>query len=317
MHTVGAWWMWLSFFVFILVVFSIDMFVLGGKKAHEVSIKEALGWTLVWMSCALLFDVALWWHLSQTQGAIIAAQKALEFLTGYVIEQSLSVDNLFVFIMIFNYFHVSMHHQRRVLIYGVLGAIVLRLIMILSGTWIVSEFHWVLYLFGAFLVVTGVRMFFVDTLNDDLEQNGVLKFLRRHIRVTDRYHDENFFVKQNLLWYATPLFLVLIMIEISDLIFALDSIPAIFAITSDPFIIFTSNIFAIMGLRALYFVLLHFSNRFYLLKYGIAIVLTFVGIKMLIAPWIHIPILLMLGIVFASLGTTMILSLRSRKGGGK
>lgn len=309
MHTVATWPMWLGFFVFVLFVLAIDMFALGGKKAHTVSVKNALFWVCIWMMCALVFDVALWWHLSATEGAVIAKQKALEFLTGYVIEQSLSVDNLFVFIMIFKYFVVPLHYQRRVLLYGVLGAMVMRLIMIFSGTWIVSHFHWVLYFFGAFLVFTGIKMLFVNEEDKDLEKNALLRYLRKHLRLTGEYHGENFFVKKNLLWYATPLFLVVIMIEISDLIFALDSIPAIFSVTYDPFIVFTSNIFAIMGLRALYFLLAYMAERFYLLRYGIAIVLAFVGAKMLVVSWIDVPILWALVIVVAMLSVSVILSL--------
>ncbi len=308
MQTIGSWWMWAGFFIFVLLVLALDMFVMGGKKARQLSLREALSWSITWASCALLFCVAIWWYLNQHVSSEIANQKALEFLTGYIIEQSLSVDNLFVFILIFNSFAVSPHYQRRVLLYGVLGAIVMRLIMILSGTWLVSQFHWLLYLFGAFLVFTGIKMLVMNHGKKDLEQNSVLRFMRNHLRIIHDYHGEKFFIKKNLLWYATPLFLVLVLVEISDLIFALDSIPAIFAVTNDPFIIFTSNIFAIMGLRALYFVLAHMADRFYLLKYGIAVVLTFVGIKMLVAPWFEIPILWALVIVMAVLSTTIILS---------
>jgi tellurite resistance protein TerC len=308
MHTIGSWWMWVGFIVFVLLILILDLFVMGGKKARRLSLREALGWSAIWMFCALLFCVFIWRYLAVYAGAEIAHQKALEFLTGYIIEQSLSVDNLFVFILIFNYFSVSPHYQRRVLLYGVLGAVIMRLIMILSGTWLVAQFHWLLYLFGVFLVFTGIKMLVMSHGKKDLEQNVILKFMRKHLRILHDYHGEKFFVKKDFLWCATPLFLVLVLVEISDLIFALDSIPAIFAVTNDPFIIFTSNIFAIMGLRALYFVLAHMAERFYLLKYGIAVVLTFVGIKMLIAPWLEIPILWALAIVMAILSTTMVLS---------
>lgn len=308
-HTISTWWMWLAFFIFVLTMLALDMVVFGGKKSHKVTTREALTWTAIWVSCALVFNVLFWWYLKTYHSLAIANQKALEFFTGYLIEESLSVDNMFVFLMIFNYFAVPPAYQRRVLLYGVIGAIVMRLLMILMGTWLVNELHWILYVFGFFILVTGIKMIFVAENQKELGDNFIIKGMRRYLRVTDTFHDEHFFVKQNLLWYVTPLFLVLVSIEISDLIFALDSIPAIFAITNDPFIIFTSNIFAIMGLRALYFLLANMALRFYLLKYGIALILIFIGVKMLIAPWVVIPILVALSIVVTILATTVILSL--------
>lgn len=309
MHTAGTWWLWLIFSIYVLCLLIIDLVTLERKKENKISIKQAFFWTLVWTGSALLFGCFLWWQLHISDGALIARQKALEFFAGYIVEQSLSVDNLFVFIMIFKYFLVPPSYQRRVLLYGVMGAIVMRFIMIFSGTLLVAHFHWVLYLFGLFLVFTGIKMLFVSEEDADLESKIILRWTRRHLRLTNEYHHEKFFIKKGLLWYATPLFLVLIMIEISDLIFALDSIPAIFAITADPFIIFTSNIFAIMGLRALYFVLAYMESRFYLLRYGIAIVLAFVGAKMLLAHWYVIPTHWMLVIVVAMLTTSVVLSL--------
>jgi tellurite resistance protein TerC len=309
MHSIGTWWLWLSFFAFVLTVLSIDTFLLKGRKAHHVSTREALGWTVVWVMCALVFNFFLWFYLSQTQDAIIAKQKAMEFFTGYFIEESLSVDNLFIFIMIFNYFCVPKEYQRRVLLYGILGAIILRFIVISLGIWLVSKIHWILYLFGAFLVITGVKMLFFANNETDLANNALLKWMRRHVRFTDTFHREKFFVIQQGLWYATPLFLVLVLIEASDVVFALDSIPAIFAVTQDSFIAFTSNIFAILGLRSLYFLLAGMAERFSLLKFGIAIMLAFIGIKMLIAPWIKIPIGIALSIVVAILATSTVLSL--------
>ena len=234
---------------------------------------------------------------------------ALAFLTGYIIEKSLSVDNVFVFLMIFTAFHVAPELQRRVLIYGVLGAIVLRAIMILAGAYVVKEFSWVLYIFGFFLVVTGMRMLVMAEKTPDLEKNPVLKFARRHLRISDGHHGEKFMVMKDGVRYFTPLFLVLIMIEISDVVFAVDSIPAIFAITTDPFIVFTSNIFAILGLRALYFLLADMADRFHLLKYGLAIVLVFIGAKMLAAPWFHMPVQWSLLIVGAIIALSIVLSL--------
>jgi tellurite resistance protein TerC len=314
MYSIGTGWMWAGFFIFVLFVLTIDMFFLGGKRSHRVTTKEALCWTGVWVSCALIFNFLLWLYLQHTESSALANEKALEFFTGYFLEESLSVDNMFVFLMIFQHFAVPAEYQRRVLLYGVLGAIVLRLIMIVSGTWLVSKFHWVLYLFGFFLLVTGIKMLFSAGEEKNLADNVLLNAIRRRLRVTEKFHNEKFFVRQHHYWYATPLFLVLIMIEISDLIFALDSIPAVFAVTNDPFIVFTSNIFAILGLRALYFLLAGMAARFYLLKYGIAIMLTWIGTKMLVAPWIDISILLTLSVVVAILGTTVVLSVLVKPG---
>ena len=308
-ETVGAWWMWAGFVVFVAAMLVLDMFVLGGRGAHKVSVQEALGWSVTWVALALVFNAGLWWYLDGQVGRELANEKALEFLTGYLIEKSLSVDNIFVFLMIFSYFAVPPEYQRRVLLYGVLGAIVLRAAMILAGVWLVTMFHWVLYLFGAFLVVTGVKMFLFAEHKPDLEKNPVLRWMRRHLRITDGHEGERFFVMRDGLRYATPLFLVLVLVEMSDLVFALDSIPAIFAVTEDPFIVFTSNIFAILGLRALYFLLVDVTDRFHLLKYGLALVLMFVGTKMLIAYWFTIPVAVALGVVAAIIATSVILSL--------
>ena len=282
--------MWAAFVGFVLIMLALDLFVFGGNKAHKVSVKEAGIWSLVWVSLALLFAGGLWWHLTGTVGAEIADQKALEFLSGYLIEKALSVDNVFVFLLIFTAFQVPQQYQRRVLIYGVLGAIVMRAIMISAGAWVVSEFSWVLYLFGAFLLYTGLRMLVAVDQEPDVANNPVLRFARKHLKVADGDHGERFFVTKGGARYVTPLFLVLILIEVTDLVFAVDSIPAIFAITTDPFIVFTSNMFAILGLRALYFLLVDVADRFHLLKYGLAMVLTFIGTKMLIMPWYHVPV---------------------------
>jgi tellurite resistance protein TerC len=307
--SIGEPWMWAAFIGFVLVMLALDLFVFGGRKAHKVSVKEAALWSLAWFSLALVFNAGLWWYLNGTAGQEIADRKALEFFTGYLIEKSLSVDNVFVFLLIFAAFHVPPEYQRRVLIYGVLGAIVMRAIMILAGAWVVREFSWVLYLFGAFLVVTGIRMLVMAEKTPDLEQNPVLKFARRHLRISEGHHGEKFSVMKDGVRYFTPLFLVLILIEITDLVFAVDSIPAIFAITTDPFIVFTSNIFAIMGLRALYFLLADVADRFHLLKYGLAMVLTFIGTKMLIMPWYHIQVQVSLAVVAILIGSSVVASL--------
>ena len=306
---IGEPWMWGAFIAFVLVMLALDLFVFGGRKAHKVSVKEAATWSLVWVSLALAFNAGLWWYLNGTVGEEVADRKALEFLTGYLIEKSLSVDNVFVFLLIFSSFHVVAEYQRRVLIYGVLGAIVMRAIMILAGAWVVREFSWVLYIFGVFLVVTGLRMLVMADKQPDLEKNPVLRFARKHLRIAEGDHGEKFMVMKNGVRYFTPLFLVLILIEVTDLVFAVDSIPAIFAITTDPFIVFTSNIFAIMGLRALYFLLADVADRFHLLKYGLAMVLAFIGSKMLIMPWYHVPVQASLAIVAVLIGASVIASL--------
>ncbi len=313
MQTIGSWWMWLGFIVFVLAMLAVDILLLGRKGAHKVSVKEALGWSIVWVSLAMVFNAALWWYLDGQMGREIADQKALEFFTGYLIEKSLAVDNIFVFLMIFSYFAVPPEYQRRVLLYGVLGAIIMRAVMILLGAMLIAKFHWILYLFGLFLLFTGIKMFFFADAKPDLEKNPLLRWMRGHMKITNEYHGEKFFVVKEGIRYATPMFLVLVLIEFSDLIFAVDSIPAIFAVTEDPFIVFTSNIFAILGLRAMYFLLADVAERFHLLKYGLALVLMFIGVKMLIVELYKIPVLLALGVVAAILATSVILSLASTK----
>jgi tellurite resistance protein TerC len=289
--------MWAGFVAFVLLMLAVDLWVFGGNKAHKVTAREAGAWSLGWFSLALAFNGGLWWYLNGSVGAELAQQKSLEFLSGYLIEKALSVDNIFIFLLIFTAFQVKPQYQRRVLIYGVLGAIVLRAIMILAGAWVVSEFSWVLYLFGAFLLYTGVKMLRAVDETPDVTSNPVLRFARRHLPVSEGDHGDKFLVWKDGKRYVTPLLLVLILIEATDLVFAVDSIPAIFAITSDPFIVFTSNMFAILGLRALYFLLADIADRFHLLKYGLALVLCFIGLKMLLLPWLHIPVHISLSVV--------------------
>ncbi|WP_273281963.1 TerC family protein [Methylibium petroleiphilum] len=302
--------MWAGFIAFVLAMLALDLFVLGGNKAHRVSVKEAGSWVAAWVAMAFTFAALLWWYLDANAGREIANRKALEFITGYLIEQSLSVDNMFVFVMIFTYFAVPPELQRRVLLYGVLGAIVMRAGMILAGVWLVQEFAWILYVFGAFLILTGIKMLVFAEQQPDLEKNPLLRWLRSHMRITPTFHGEKFFVRIDGVRWATPMFLVLMMIEASDLVFAVDSIPAIFAVTTDPFIVFTSNIFAIMGLRALYFLLADMAERFHLLKYGLALVLVFIGGKMLVAPWFHMPVQWSLAIVGSVILVSILLSLK-------
>ncbi|MCG8993923.1 TerC family protein [Laribacter hongkongensis] len=310
--------MYAGFFAAVIAMIVIDIIALNKQGSHKVSAREALGWSAIWISIAMLFNLWLWWHirtnvdsgLDEVARAALADQKALEFLTGYLIEKSLAVDNIFVFLLIFNYFKVPAAYQRRVLVYGVLGAIFMRAIMIALGAVLVAEFSWVLYLFGAFLVFTGIKMMLPEKESaDDLGNNRLLKWIRSHMRITTDYHGESFFVRSGGILWATPMFLVLTMIELSDLVFAVDSIPAIFAVTRDPFIVLTSNIFAILGLRAMYFLLADVADRFHLLKYGLAVVLTFIGVKMLLLDIYHIPTVISLTTVFAVLVTSIILSL--------
>jgi tellurite resistance protein TerC len=309
LHTVAQPWMWVAFIAFVLAMLAIDVVALGGSRAHKVSVREAAAWSIVWVSLALAFDFGLWIYLTETVGREIATAKAMEFLTGYVIEKSLSVDNIFIFLLIFGHFAVPPQYQRKVLLYGVLGAIVMRVIMILAGSWVVTQFAWVLYLFGVFLLITGFRMLVSTEEEPDLDANPVLKLAKKLLPFTKEFHKEKFSIKVDGKRVFTPLLLVLILIEVSDVIFAVDSIPAIFAVTTDPFIVFTSNIFAIMGLRALYFLLADMADRFHLLKFGLAFVLMFVGIKMLIVKWMHVPTDVSLMVIGLILGGSIIASL--------
>lgn len=317
MISIGEWWMWLCFFAVVGCMLLADIFLLGGGKAHRVSTKEASLWVMVWVSIALSFNVALWFYLNATVGSEVATLKATEFLSGYLIELSLSVDNLFVFILIFNYFKLPLELQRRTLLFGILGAIVMRLIFITLGVWLVAKFHWILYFFGLFLVYTGIKILVSAEEEPDLEHNPVLLWSRKHLRITDHLVGENFFVRQNGLLYVTPLFIVLILIELSDVLFAIDSIPAIFAITHDPFIIYTSNIFAILGLRAMYFLLARMAELFYYLKYGVALILIFIGAKMLIGFWYKLPVYITLGVIVTTLACAVILSLIHKRQSSK
>lgn len=314
METIGSWWMWAGFTVIVLIMLAIDLFVVGGGKQHRVSMREAATWSAIWVGVALLFAAALWWHLDGTMGRAAANETTLEFITGYLIEKSLAVDNVFVWLMLFSFFAIPLELQKRVLIYGVIGAIVMRTVMIFAGVWLIAKFHWLLYVFGAFLVITGVKMWMFAEQKPDLAKNPVVKWIRGHMNVTNELHGERFFVmrQESGKWvrYVTPLFIVLVLVEITDLIFAVDSIPAIFAITTDPFIVLTSNVFAILGLRAMYFLLADMADRFSLLKYGLALVLVFVGTKMMLIDIFKVPVLVSLAIVATIIAVSVVLSLR-------
>ena len=309
MNTVGTPLLWGSFAVVVLIMLAIDLLLQGRRGAQTMSMKQAAFWSLIWIGLSLLFAAGLWWYLKETADPQIAHTQTLAFLTGYVLEKALAVDNVFVWLMLFSYFSVPAALQRRVLIYGVLGAIVLRTIMIFAGSWLVSEFSWILYLFGAFLLFTGVKMAMAGSDDEGaVGDKPVVRWLRGHLRMTDNLEGEKFFVRRNGLLYATPLLLVLIMVELSDVIFAVDSIPAIFAVTTDPFIVLTSNLFAILGLRAMYFLLANVAERFSMLKYGLAIVLIFIGVKMLIVDFYHIPVAVSLSIVGGILAVTLLIN---------
>ena len=314
METIGTWWMWAGFFAIVLVMLAVDLFATGGGKSHRVSFREAARWSAIWVGISLGFAAALWFYLDGAMGREVANAKALEFLTGYLIEKSLAVDNVFVWLMLFSYFAIPLELQKRVLIYGVLGAIVLRTVMIFAGVWLISQFHWLLYVFGAFLLITGVKMWWFADAQPDLASNPVIRWIRKHMNVSDALDGERFFITREVagkaVRYVTPLFLVLVLVELSDVIFAVDSIPAIFAITTDPFIVLTSNIFAILGLRAMYFMLAGMADRFSLLKYGLALVLVFIGTKMMLIDIYPIPVPISLGVVAVIITTSIVLSLR-------
>jgi tellurite resistance protein TerC len=295
-------WLWIGFNGFVLIMLSIDLGVFH-RKAHIVSMKEALSWTAAWITLALVFNLGVWHYLGE--------QKALEFITGYVIEYSLSVDNMFVFALLFSYFSVPALYQHKVLFWGILGALVMRAIMILVGSALIATFTWIIYVFGAFLVFTGIRMIFKMEEEIHPERNPVVRLFKRWMPVTSDYRADRFFVRENGILMATPMFVVLLLVEITDLIFAVDSIPAIFAVTEDPFIVYTSNVFAILGLRSLYFALSGVMDKFHYLKIGLGVVLAFVGVKMLLghSPW-KIDTLVSLGVIVSVLAASVLASWR-------
>jgi tellurite resistance protein TerC len=311
MDTVAPLWLWIFFVCAVLAALVIDFVVLNKQGARSVSVKEAINWSIVWVALSFAFNGLFWWAVYQDHGAEIANTRSMEFLTGYLIEKSLAVDNIFVFLMIFTYFAVPPQFQKRVLMIGIIGAIVLRTVMILLGAWLIAQFHWVLYLFGAFLVLTGIKMWWAADKEPDLESNPALKLLRRIMPVGRQFDGEKFFTVENGKRLATPLFLVICLVGLTDVIFAVDSIPAIFAITMDPFIVLTSNIFAILGLRAMYFLLAAVAAKFHLLSYGLAVVLVFIGTKMLLIDLYKIPVLVSLGVVVVILAVTMVWSLKT------
>ena len=311
MSSIAPAWLWGVFIVSVVVALFVDFVVLRRQGAHAVTVKEALHWSLVWVALSLAFNGFFWWAVHQDHGTAVANTKALEFLTGYLIEKSLAVDNIFVFLMIFTYFSVPAAYQKRVLMIGIIGAIVLRTVMILVGSWMIAHFHWILYVFGAFLVLTGLKMWWAAGQEPDLESNPALRLLRRFMPVSPHFDGERFFTLRGGRRVATPLLLVIALVGVTDVIFAVDSIPAIFAITTDPFIVLTSNIFAILGLRAMYFLLAAVAEKFHLLSYGLSVILVFIGTKMMLIDVVKIPVAASLGVVVAVLAFTMWLSVRT------
>ncbi|WP_374409260.1 TerC family protein [Hydrogenophaga sp.] len=312
METVAPLWLWGVFVAFVLAALFVDFVLLKKQGAHEVGVKEALNWSLAWVAVSFVFNGLLWWAVKDTTGSsALANEKSLEFLTGYLIEKSLAVDNIFVFLLIFTYFAVPSAFQKRVLMIGILGAIVLRTVMILVGGWLLAQFHWILYVFGAFLILTGIKMWWAAGKESDLNDNPALKLLRKLMPVSKDYDGEKFWTVENGKRIATPLLMVIAMVGLTDVIFAVDSIPAIFAITSDPFIVLTSNVFAILGLRAMFFLLQAAASRFHLLNYGLAVILVFIGSKMVLIDIYKIPVAVSLGVVLGILAVTMLLSART------
>jgi tellurite resistance protein TerC len=310
---VGTPLLYLSFSVLVLLLLAVDFLLLRAQGAHKVSVKEAAWWSVVWFAAAAAFGAWLWWYVKGEFGADVADKKALEYATGYLIEKGLAIENVFVWITIFTYFAIPPELQKRVLLWGVVGAIVMRAVLISAGALLIQEFSWIFYVFGLFLVVTGVKMFLFTGQKSDLSGNVLLRWLRSHVPLTTDLHGERFVVLEAGRRAFTPLFLVLVLVEVSDLIFAVDSIPAIFAVTSDPFIVFTANTFAILGLRAMYFLLVDIADRFHLIGYGLAVIVTLVGIKMLIMDVYKIPILWMLAMVAVVLAVSVVASLLIRR----
>ncbi|MCM2350933.1 MAG: TerC family protein [Bacteriovoracaceae bacterium] len=304
MHHETSLAIWIGFVAFILVVLLLDLGVFH-KKSHTVGFKESIIWSGVWIALAMAFNVVILYWRGQ--------EDFMLFLTGYVIEKSLSVDNLFVFLLIFGYFKIPNQYQHKVLFYGILGALVMRAFFIWAGIAVLEKFSWVIYIFGAFLVFSGIKMLMPQGEEHNLEKSWVITWTKKIFPTTPHFHEDKFFIKQNGVWMITPLFITLIFVEFSDLVFAIDSIPAIIGITNDPFLVFTSNVFAILGLRSLYFALKGFADMFHYLKYGLALILMFIGIKMLITHWYHMPVGITMAVIFTVLFGSVIASVISNQ----
>ena len=300
------------FFAIVAILLLIDFlsFNSASSQKQQVSLKQAGAWTAVWVGVAVAFAGGLWWYLAQNYSLPLANQKVGEFFAGYLLEKSLAVDNVFVWLMIFSAFSVSAPMQRKILLYGVLGAIILRTVMIFAGAWLVNEFSWILYIFGVFLLYTGIKMWRNHDTQEDPKQSAIYKFLKKHLRVTDAPAQDKFTLRKNGQLYFTSLAVVLILVELSDVIFAVDSIPAIFAVTTDPFIVLTANLLAILGLRAMFFLLSSLADKFHLLPYALSVIMVFIGVKMLLLDVYHLPIAVSLGFIVFVLVMTAILSIK-------
>ena len=300
---------WAALVIFVTAALGADFMMLRQQGSRVIGFKDALRWSLIWIALALVFCAGLWFALDLSEGRALADLKAGEFLTGYIIEKSLSVDNLFVFLMLFNAFKVPLPQQKKALMIGIIAAIVLRIVLILVGAWLISLFSWIMYIFGLFLLYTGVKMVVADEEEPDLQNNRLLKWMNKHLTITHEYHGSALMFIKDGSRVFTPLFLVVAIIGVTDVMFAVDSIPAIFAVTTDPFIVMSSNIFAVLGLRALYFMLAGMAERFHLLKFGLAAILVFIGAKMLMMDFYHIPVGASLMVVLSFLLVTMAASL--------
>ena len=309
MDSIGTPFLWLMFAGVVVVALLVDLVLMRHGGPHKVTFKEATWWSIGWVVLALAFNAWLWWYSGQQLGAAEGERIGMEFLTGYLVEKSLAVDNIFVFLMIFSYFSVPEEQKQRVLVIGIIAAIVLRAILIFAGAFLLAKFHWILYVFGAFLLLTGIKMIMAAGQAPDLDKNPLLRWLTGHVPMTRGYHGGALSVREGGKRLYTPLFIVIVMIGITDVIFAVDSIPAIFAITDDPFIVLTCNVFAVLGLRAMFFLLQGMADRFHLLPYGLALVLAVIGAKMLLADVYKVPVLVSLAMVAAIIGATVALSL--------
>lgn len=308
LHT-GTPILYLGFSILVIALLAVDFFLLRTQGSHKVTMTEAGLWSVVWFLAAGAFGGWLYWYLKNQFGVEVATQKTLEYATGYLIEKGLAIENVFVWITLFSYFAIPPEFQKRVLLWGVVGAILMRAVLIYLGALLIAQFSWIFYIFGIILVATGIKMAFFNGKKSDISTNPLLKWLRKHLPFTERLHGENFSIVENGKRFFTPLLLVLVLVEVSDLIFAVDSIPAIFAVTKDPFIVFTANTFAILGLRAMYFLLADMADRFHLLGYGLAIIVTLVGVKMLIMDLYKIPILWLLSTIAVILVVSIVVSL--------
>lgn len=315
--SVGTPLLYAGFTLLVVVLLATDFLLLRTQGNHKVTVKEAAWWSVVWFAAAAAFGAWFWWYLNGQFGSAVANQKTLEYATGYLIEKGLAIENVFVWITIFTYFAIPPEFQKRVLLWGVVGAILMRAVLIYLGAVLIQQFDWIFYVFGLFLVVTGIKMFMFTGKQSDLGSNPLLRWLRQRVPLTDTLHGERFVVLERGVKVFTPLFVVLVLVEVSDLIFAIDSIPAIFAVTKDPFIVFTANTFAILGLRAMYFLLADISDRFHLLGYGLAVIVTLVGVKMLLMDVYKVPILWMLGTVAVILTVSIVASLLSPRPQGE